>query len=136
MDEFNWPGRINTQWSYSSSMNNPTTEQSRNLEREVTLTVGVYALQAASFLFVITLLVGVIINYVKRDDVEGTWLESHFRWQIRTFWFVLLWSIIGFMTTIILIGYAILFVNAVWLIYRIAKGWLSLQDEKALYLNS
>ncbi|MCG7962317.1 MAG: hypothetical protein N0E54_06425 [Candidatus Thiodiazotropha taylori] len=117
-------------------MNNPTTEQSRNLEREVTLTVGVYALQAASFLFVITLLVGVIINYVKRDDVEGTWLESHFRWQIRTFWFVLLWSIIGFMTTIILIGYAILFVNAVWLIYRIAKGWLSLQDEKALYLNS
>ncbi|MCG8027175.1 MAG: hypothetical protein N0E55_11110 [Candidatus Thiodiazotropha taylori] len=117
-------------------MNNPTTDQSKNLEREVTLTVGVYALQAASFLFVITLLVGVIINYVKRDDVKGTWLESHFRWQIRTFWFVLLWSVIGFMTTIILVGYAILFVNAVWLIYRIAKGWLSLQDEKALYLNS
>ncbi|MCG8015971.1 MAG: hypothetical protein JAY97_07130 [Candidatus Thiodiazotropha sp. 'RUGA'] len=117
-------------------MNDPTTDQSKNLEREVTLTVGVYALQAASFLFVITLLVGVIINYVKRDDVKGTWLESHFRWQIRTFWFVLLWSVIGFMTTIILVGYAILFVNAVWLIYRIAKGWLSLQDEKALYLNS
>ncbi|MCG7871283.1 MAG: hypothetical protein N0C81_14035 [Candidatus Thiodiazotropha lotti] len=117
-------------------MNNPATDQTKNLEREVTLTVGVYALQAASFLFVITLLVGVIINYVKRDDVKGTWLESHFRWQIRTFWFVLLWSVIGFMTTIILVGYAILFINAVWLIYRIAKGWLSLQDEKALYLNS
>ncbi|MEW8626727.1 MAG: hypothetical protein AB2551_13310 [Candidatus Thiodiazotropha sp.] len=114
-------------------MNNPTQDQQQNLEREVTLTVGVYALQAASFLFVITLLVGVIINYVKRDDVKGTWLESHFRWQIRTFWFVLLWSVIGFITTVILIGYVILFVNAVWLIYRIAKGWLSLHDEKRLY---
>ncbi|MBV2092158.1 MAG: hypothetical protein KUF72_14865 [Candidatus Thiodiazotropha sp. (ex Ctena orbiculata)] len=114
-------------------MNSPTQDQQRNLEREVTLTVGVYALQAASFLFVITLLIGVIINYVKRDDVRGTWLESHFRWQIRTFWFVLLWSIIGFITTVILIGYVILFINAVWLIYRIAKGWLSLQDEKRLY---
>ncbi|MCG8035686.1 MAG: hypothetical protein JAZ19_01495 [Candidatus Thiodiazotropha taylori] len=114
-------------------MNSPTQDQQRNLEREVTLTVGVYALQAASFLFVITLLIGVIINYVKRDDVRGTWLESHFRWQIRTFWFVLLWSIIGFITTVILIGYVILFINAVWLIYRIAKGWLSLQDEKGLY---
>ncbi|MCG8068833.1 MAG: hypothetical protein JAY84_13305 [Candidatus Thiodiazotropha taylori] len=114
-------------------MNSPTQDQQRNLEREVTLTVGVYALQAASFLFVITLLIGVIINYVKRDDVRGTWLESHFRWQIRTFWFVLLWSIIGFITTVILIGYVILFINAVWLIYRIAKGWLSLQDEKELY---
>ncbi|MEW8206622.1 MAG: hypothetical protein AB2746_10910, partial [Candidatus Thiodiazotropha taylori] len=71
-------------------MNSPTQDQQRNLEREVTLTVGVYALQAASFLFVITLLIGVIVNYVKRDDVRGTWLESHFRWQIRTFWFVLL----------------------------------------------
>ncbi|MBW9258435.1 MAG: hypothetical protein K1566_14275 [Candidatus Thiodiazotropha sp. (ex. Lucinisca nassula)] len=114
-------------------MNSPTQDQQRNLEREVTLTVGVYALQAASFLFVITLLIGVIINYVKRDDVRGTWLESHFRWQIRTFWFVLLWSIIGFITTVILIGYVILFINAVWLIYRIAKGWLNLQDEKRLY---
>lgn len=114
-------------------MNSPTQDQQRNLEREVTLTVGVYALQAASFLFVITLLIGVIINYVKRDDVRGTWLESHFRWQIRTFWFVLLWSIIGFITTVILIGYVILFINAVWLIYRIVKGWLSLQDEKGLY---
>ncbi|MES9940196.1 MAG: hypothetical protein ABW104_14030 [Candidatus Thiodiazotropha sp. 6PLUC2] len=115
---------------------NPDQDQNRNLQREVTLTVGVYALQAASFLFVITLLIGVIINYVKKDDVEGTWLESHFRWQIRTFWYVLLWSVIGFITTFILIGYVILFINAVWLIYRIAKGWLSLNDEKGLYSNS
>ena len=104
--------------------------------QEVTLTVIVYALQAASFLFVITLLVGVIINYVKRDDVNGTWLESHFRWQIRTFWFVLLWSVIGFISSFFLVGYAILFVNAIWLIYRIAKGWLNLSDKKSPYTGS
>ncbi|MEJ2619551.1 MAG: hypothetical protein P8163_04675 [Candidatus Thiodiazotropha sp.] len=115
-------------------MNNPI--QKQKLEREVTLTVGVYALQAASFLFVITLLIGVIINYVKRDDVKGSWLESHFRWQIRTFWFVLLWSIIGFITTVILVGYVILFANAIWLIYRIAKGWLNLRDSKPPYPES
>jgi uncharacterized membrane protein len=114
---------------------NPDQDQTRNLEREVTLTVGVYALQAASFLFVITLLVGVVINYIKKDDVQGTWLESHFRWQIRTFWFVLLWSVIGFFTSFILIGYVILFINAVWLIYRIAKGWLNLHDGKSLYAD-
>lgn len=104
----------------------------KSLHREVTLTVGVYALQAASFLFIITPLIGVIINYLKKDDVQGTWLESHFRWQIRTFWFVLLWSVVGYITTFILIGYVILFINAIWLIYRIAKGWLSLNDEKSL----
>jgi uncharacterized membrane protein len=114
-------------------MNSPIQDQHQNLQREVTLTVGVYALQAASFLFGITLLIGVIINYVKRDDVKGSWLESHFRWQIRTFWYVLLWSVIGFITTMILVGYVILFINAIWLIYRIAKGWLNLRDEKKPY---
>jgi uncharacterized membrane protein len=107
--------------------------QDKRLDREITITVGVYALQAASFLFVITLLVGAIINYVKREDVKGTWLESHFRWQIRTFWFTLLWAVVGFFTSFILIGYVILFFNAIWLIYRIVKGWLNLHDQKALY---
>ncbi|MCU7865984.1 MAG: hypothetical protein KZQ92_18630, partial [Candidatus Thiodiazotropha sp. (ex Lucinoma borealis)] len=86
-----------------------------------------------SFLFVITFLVAVIINYVKKDDVENTWLESHFRWQIRTFWYSLLWMAVGFLTTLIVVGYIVLFVNAVWLIYRIVKGWLRLADEKEMY---
>lgn len=54
-----------------------------------------YALQAIGFFVGITYIVAIIINYVKRDDVKGTWLESHFRWQMRTFWFSLLWAIIG-----------------------------------------
>ncbi|MCU7802984.1 MAG: hypothetical protein KZQ96_07280 [Candidatus Thiodiazotropha sp. (ex Lucinoma borealis)] len=106
---------------------------SKKAESEKTITQLVYALQAASFLFVITFLVAVIINYVKKDDVENTWLESHFRWQIRTFWYSLLWMAVGFLTTLIVVGYIVLFVNAVWLIYRIVKGWLRLADEKEMY---
>ncbi|MCU7848558.1 MAG: hypothetical protein KZQ89_11245 [Candidatus Thiodiazotropha sp. (ex Lucinoma kastoroae)] len=69
----------------------------------------------------------------KKDDVENIWLESHFRWQIRTFWYSLLWMAVGFLTTLIVVGYIVLFVNAIWLIYRIVKGWLRLADEKEMY---
>ncbi len=93
----------------------------------------VYALQAISFISGITLILGVIINYVKREDVRGTWLESHFRWQIRTFWFSILLSVLGFLTVIVLIGYVVLFANAVWLIYRIVKGWLRLAEGQRMY---
>ncbi|MEO7558195.1 MAG: hypothetical protein ABIT92_03630 [Gammaproteobacteria bacterium] len=97
------------------------------------ITTVVYALQAVSFFFVITFIVAVIINYVKRDDVRGTWLESHFRWQIRTFWYGLLWSILGGITFLLIIGYFILIADAIWIIYRIAKGWLRLVEKKPLY---
>ena len=80
-------------------------------------------------------IVGIIINYVKKDDVAGTWLESHFRWQIRTFWFGLLWAAIGAATAVILIGFAILFANFCWIIYRIVKGWLNLNDNKPMTFN-
>ncbi len=99
-----------------------------------TIAIVVYALQAASFFLGITLIIGVIINYVKNDDVKGTWLESHFRWQIRTFWFSLLWAVVGFITVFIGIGYLILIANAAWLIYRIVKGWLRLNDGQKMYV--
>ena len=102
-------------------------------DSEKTLTMVVYGLQAAAFLFVITPLIGIIINYVKRDDVRGTWLESHFRWQMRTFWYGLLWSIIGIITTFIIIGYVVWLANVVWIIYRIAKGWIRLVENKPMY---
>jgi uncharacterized membrane protein len=102
-------------------------------ERERNLVLLVYALQAASFLTGVTLLIGVIINYVKRGDVTGTWLAGHHRWQTRTFWYVLLWGAVGVVTSFILIGYLILLANAVWLIYRILKGWLALGDGRSPY---
>lgn len=97
------------------------------------LTTVVYALQAAGLFVGITWFVGVIINYIKRDDMAGTWQASHFRWQIRTFWFSLLWSIIGVVTSFVLIGYAVLFANGLWTIYRIAKGWIFLSEGKEMY---
>ena len=98
-----------------------------------TIATVVYALQAASFLVGITSIVAVVVNYVKKSDVQGTWLESHFRWQIRTFWFGLLWSIVGFVSIYAVVGYFILIANAIWVIYRIVKGWLRLADGKEMY---
>jgi uncharacterized membrane protein len=96
------------------------------------ITLAVYALYALSYFAGITAIVGIIINYVKKDDVAGTWLEGHFRWQIRTFWFGLLWAVIGIFTIAIFIGFLILFVNYCWIIYRIVKGGLNLIDDKPM----
>ena len=96
------------------------------------LTQVVYILYALSYFAGITAIIGIIINYVKKEEVAGTWLESHFRWQIRTFWFGLLWAVIGAATAVILIGFAILFANFCWIIYRIVKGWLNLNDNKPM----
>ena len=100
------------------------------------ITTVVYALQAVSFLIGITCIVAVIVNYVKKSDVQGTWLESHFRWQIRTFWFALLWSVVGVLSIYLVVGYFILIANLIWLIYRIVRGWLRLADGKEMYESS
>jgi uncharacterized membrane protein len=103
--------------------------ETRRSDPSRNLAVAVYILQALSF-FVggITGLAGVIVNYVKLDEVQGTWIEPHFRWQIRTFWMGLLWSVIGFVTTFVIIGWFILLVTAIWIIYRVVKGALALND--------
>ena len=97
-----------------------------------TLATVVYALQAAGFFLGLTWIVGVVVNYVKKEDVAGTWLESHFRWQIRTFWFGLLWGAVGVVTFLIFIGWFILAANAIWIIYRIVKGWLNLNENRPM----
>lgn len=97
-----------------------------------TLTTVVYALQAAGFVVGITWIVAVVIDYVKRDEAKGTWLESHFRWQIRTFWWGLLWAVIGAITFLVVIGWFILAADTIWIIYRIVKGWLYLNDNKPI----
>lgn len=113
-------------------------------EGSVTITHVIYALHAFSVaagvvgaatvvgMFVTgwPSLIAVILNYIKRGDVRGTWLESHFRWQIRTFWFTLLWGAIAviFILTIIgmLVGVPLLFIVGIWVIYRVIRGWLKL----------
>ena len=88
---------------------------------------------AGGFVFGLPSLVAVFLNYLKRGDVNGTWLESHFRWQIRTFWFSLLWGLLGVILLPVIVGWFILVANIVWIIYRIVKGWLHLNDGKAMY---
>ena len=93
-----------------------------------------------AFLFGWPSIIAVIINYVKRGDARGTWLESHYTWQIRTFWFAMLWSclifVMGALLAIVLVGFAIwiigLFAVGCWAIYRIASGWLRLNDRRAI----
>ncbi len=93
----------------------------------------VYILQAVGFVTGgLTAIVGVIINYIKDDDVRGTQFESHFRWQKRTFWFGLLWLALGSLTWFI-IGWLVLALIPFWFIYRIAKGWIYLVDGKQMY---
>ena len=96
-------------------------------------TFSVYILQALSFPLLFTALIGVIVNYVKEDEVRGSWLESHFRWQKATFWYGLLWTVLGVLTLPLLIGYPVLGLLTLWLIYRIARGWICLVDGRQMY---
>lgn len=99
------------------------------------LTNTIYLLQSIGFIFGLTFIAAVIMNYVKKDEVAGTWLESHFRWQIRTFWWSACWSLIGIFLALVVVGYFILIGNAIWTIYRVVKGWMSLRDGKQMYLK-
>lgn len=114
-------------------MNDTTSTPNSDDNSQKTIVTIVYALQAISFLLGITFIIAVIINYIKKNDAAGTWLESHFKWQIRTFWFAVLWSIIGIIGSFFIIGYFLLVANAIWVIYRIVKGWLRLNDSKEMY---
>jgi uncharacterized membrane protein len=109
-------------------------DHSADLTPLVNITTLVYVLQALSFFVGISCIFAVIINYVKLPDVSGSWLASHFRWQIRTFWFSMLWLVLGGVTLFLLVGYFVLVANAVWFIYRIVKGWLYLSDRKPMYV--
>ena len=98
----------------------------------LSILIGVFtgASIATAFVFGWPSIIAVIINYVKRSDVRGTYLDTHFSWQIRTFWYALLWIVLvtvaGFIFVFVLIGFIVL---GVWVCYRIIRGWLRLNDE-------
>lgn len=119
----------------------------------VTLTHVLYALHAFSALmglltpaFIVTSflagwpsIIAVIVNLVKRDDVRGTYLESHFTWQLRTFGYALLWVVVAVLLAITLIGLVIAVPLAIglgiWVLYRIGRGWLALVDGKPIRVD-
>lgn len=93
-----------------------------------------------SFIFGIPSIVAVVMNYVRRSDARGTYLESHFGWQLRTFWYAALWVVLAFLFSgplmLILVGFftfalAVLVIGA-WIIYRVARGWLRLKDAQPI----
>lgn len=85
-------------------------------------------------------IIAVVLNYVKRGSVRGTWLESHFRWQIRTFWFGLLWValcmlfVIGTFGIGLLIAWLPLALVSVWFVYRVVRGWSALNSRRPMYV--
>ena len=93
-----------------------------------------------AFIFGIPSIIAVIMNYVKRSDARGTYLESHFSWQLRTFWFAALWTVIAFVLSgplmLIVVGFftfaLAVFLIGVWIIYRVTRGWLRLRDGQAI----
>lgn len=128
----------------------------RTLESLITWTQVVYALHAFSLLTGIIgtativgafltgwpSIIAVILNYIKRSEARGTWLESHFRWQIRTFWFGLLWISLCVVFIIVTFGIGIFVawipmgLVGLWFVYRIARGWVALGGGRPMYAST
>ena len=126
----------------------------RTADSLVTWTQLVYALHAFSLLTGIIgaatvvgafltgwpSIIAVILNYLKRSQARGTWLESHFRWQIRTFWFGLLWIALCVAFILVTFGVGILIawvpmaILGLWFMYRIIRGWITLRDGRPMYV--
>src|SRR5690242_13102568 len=122
----------------------------------ITYTHAIYALHSLAVLIGITTaasvvgsfvggipsIVAVIMNYARRSATRGTFLESHFRWQIRTFWFAFLWAaiiwVIGASLFVLLIGFVLLWIGlgalGIWIIYRVIRGWIALMDRRPMYV--
>ena len=121
-------------------------------ESLVTYTHVIYALHAlavvignttfhtivGSFVGGLPSIVAVIMNYARRSATRGTYLESHFRWQIRTFWYALLWAVVCGLVMLTIIGIPLailgLAVLGIWIAYRVIRGWLSLRDHRPMYV--
>lgn len=116
----------------------------------LTLSHVIYALHAFTVLtglltpaFVVTAfitgwpsIIAIILNYVKRGEARGTWLESHFRWQIRTFWYAALWVVVSLLLMLTFIGIplalGLIAIAGLWVLYRVVRGWLRLNDRREM----
>ena len=121
-------------------------------EALVTYTHVIYALHAlavliglstfhtivGSFVSGLPSIVAVIMNYARRSATRGTYLESHFRWQIRTFWYALLWAVVCVLAMLTIIGIPVALLGlaalGIWIAYRVIRGWLSLKDGRPMYV--
>lgn len=146
--------KCDPQWKYMTHSGNSVSSADTLVcaprEGLVTVTHIIYGLHAFSALsgilssaFIVTAflsgwpsIIAVIVNYAKRSEVHGTWLDSHFRWQIRTFWFSLAWLLAGAGAFATLVGIPLAFViwigTGLWVVYRLVRGWLALAERRAM----
>ncbi len=96
------------------------------------LSLLVYVLLFIGLFSGLTAILAVVVNYIKLDDVRGTLYESHFRWQINTFWGGLAFFVLGGLLVWILVGFLIWGIGAIWFIYRVVKGLLNLNEGKPM----
>ena len=119
----------------------------------VTVTHLIYALHAfavftgvvgsatiiGSFVASLPSIAAIVLNYWNQTAVRGTWLESHFRWQIRTFWFAVLWVVVAVLMFLTVIGipFALLVMGLVglWILYRVVRGWLALSGQRGMPMD-
>jgi len=132
-------------------MSAATLEASPSIVRVTHIVYGLHALGLVlgafgaatvigSFLFGWPSIIAVILNYIYRGEARGTWVESHFNWQIRTFWFAVLWALIvggiSLILMLVLVGFITwplgMFALGVWAIYRVARGWLRLNAMQTM----
>ena len=107
----------------------------------LSLVIGIVSAAAiiTSFLIGVPSIIAVIMNYMKRAEANGTWLESHFRWQIRTFWSGVIWVALCSLFVVLTLGLGLFIVwlplgiLGLWFVYRIARGWLALRDRRPMY---
>jgi uncharacterized membrane protein len=126
-------------------------EKERSLVNWTTLIYGLHAFSIVSGILGTATVIGafltgwpsiiaVVLNYVKRGEARGTWLDSHFRWQIRTFWYGLLWVSLCVLLVVLTLGIGLLVVwlplavVTVWFCYRIVRGWLRLEARQPMYV--
>lgn len=128
-------------------MNTAGGTENSNLTTLTHVMYGLHAFSAVTGLltpaFVVTAfltgwpsLIALLLNFLKRGEARGTWLESHFRWQLRTFWYAVLWIGLAILFGLTVIGlpiaWMIVFVAGLWVLYRIARGWLRLNGRQAM----
>ncbi len=102
-------------------------------KKDVEITHIIYGLMASGYVTGgLGSLAAIILNYIKLDEVKGTPLEGHFRWQMRTFWWGMLWAVLSMLLMFVVIGFFTIIVVVIWHIYRIAKGWMRLNDGKPM----
>ena len=104
----------------------------------VLIGLGTFHTIVGSFVGGLPSIVAVIMNYARRSATRGTYLESHFRWQIRTFWYALLWALVCGLVMVTIIGIPLAMIGlaalGIWIAYRVIRGWLSLKDGRPMYV--